>query len=94
MASSTSPGRSSPGDASAESDEVSRSRTAAAASITRDRSSFHTRATAWSTRRNEGRPWASSGGKYVPPWKTSPSGVRKAVSGHPPWPTRDCTARW
>ena len=49
-------------------------------------------ATAASTCRKDGIPIRGSGGKYVPPWNGFPSGVRKTLIGHPPWPVSCCTA--
>jgi hypothetical protein len=52
----------------------------------------HASATAISTCVNAGSPCRGSGGKYVPPKKGSPSGVRKTVMGQPPLPVSATTA--
>ena len=49
-------------------------------------------ATAFRTSWNAGMPCRGAGGKYVPPQNGSPSGVRKTVIGHPPWPVSATTA--
>ena len=49
-------------------------------------------ATACSTRRKDGIPGRSSGGKYVPPQNGSRFGVRNMVIGQPPCPVIAWTA--
>ena len=51
-----------------------------------------TSAMAVRTFRNDGRPWRSSSGKYVPAKKGRPSVVRNAVIGQPPLPVIAWTA--
>ena len=53
---------------------------------TSSRRSVHASAIPPSTCGNDGSPCCGTGGKYVPAKNGSPSGVRNAVSGHPPLP--------
>ena len=68
---------------------VRRSMASASASAcwsTSSRRLCQTSSTASRTRRKLGMPWPSRGGKYVPPKKGRPSGVRNTVIGQPPPP--------
>ena len=70
-----------------------KSRTCAAVASTSAGRCANASATAPSTRRNDGMPNRSLGGKYVPAKNGAPSGRRNTVIGHPPEPVRPCTAR-